>query len=132
MVRFASTLIVGLISTTLLLACGDKQNPLGDYQTPGSSGGTGGGGGGAGGSTGVTYSQTIAPMMAASCAISGCHAGASPMMNIGLDSYDKVKTNAAVANGAIQGGSMPIDPGVALTGTDKQNFQDWVSAGMPN
>lgn len=83
-------------------------------------------------STGVSYAQTIAPMMAQSCTLSGCHGGSSPVMGIGLDTYDKVVANAGAASSAIQSNSMPLDPGVALTDTDKQNFQDWVNAGMPN
>jgi|GEM_PF-5743907 len=124
MTRFASTTIASALSAALLLGCGDKQNPAGDY----------GGGGGAGGSTstGVSYAQTIAPMMAQSCTLSGCHGGSSPVMGIGLDTYDKVVANAGAASSAIQSNSMPLDPGVALTDTDKQNFQDWVNAGMPN
>ena len=71
-------------------------------------------------------------MMAASCTLSGCHSGSSPVMGVGLDTYANVKANAAVANTAIQQNAMPIGSGVPLTPTDKQNFQDWVNAGTPN
>jgi hypothetical protein len=80
----------------------------------------------------ASYSKTIAPMMTASCALSGCHAGSSPNLWMGLDTYANVKANAAAANSAIQAGAMPIGAGVALTAADKKNFQDWVSLGAPN
>jgi uncharacterized membrane protein len=80
----------------------------------------------------ASYSKTIAPMMTASCALSGCHAGSSPSLGIGLDTYANVKANAAVADSAIQAGAMPIGAGVALTAADKKNFQDWFSLGAPN
>jgi hypothetical protein len=139
MTEFKKTLAFGILAIVVPLGCGDKQNPLGDYQPPGNTAGapgtggdTGAGGGGAGGASGVSYADVIAPMMTQSCAVSGCHAGASPIMGIGLDTYDKVKANASAANAAIQSGIMPIPPGANLTSTDKQNFQDWVSAGAPN
>jgi hypothetical protein len=60
----------------------------------------------------------------------GCHGGSSPQSGIGLDSYAKVKANAAVANSAIQGGFMP--PGGPLSAANQQLFQAWISEGMPN
>ena len=159
MLRFGYLLIVATFVAGSLFACGDKINPKGTAPTAegGTSGeggtpGTGGttdidgsvseagvseaGAGGTGGTTttaGVSYKNTIAPMMAASCAISGpCHAGSSPALNIGLDTYAGVKANAAVSNSAIQDGSMPIGGGAKLTAADKKNFQDWVNAGTPN
>jgi hypothetical protein len=121
MVRFASIVIVGSLSAALFLACGDKQNPLGDSTTPDASG------------TVVSYSQTIAPLMAANCAMSGCHGGANPTMGIGLDTYDNVKTYAALSNKEIKASSMPPSgSGLVLSAADIQNFQDWVAAGAPN
>jgi uncharacterized membrane protein len=115
MVHFRSLLVLGALAAALALGCGDKQNPAGDFQT-----------------SAVSYAQTIAPMMAASCTVSGCHGGDSPVMGIGLDTYDKVKANAAAANTKIQSKVMPISPGVDLTDLDRQNFQSWVNAGAPN
>jgi hypothetical protein len=151
MLRFRYAVMVGSLFACSLFACGDKLNPKGNAQT-GAGGTTGEGGStdtggidgsvseagagidGAGGTTTtvVTYSKTIAPMMAASCAVSGCHSGSSPALGVGLDSYANVKSNLSLANGAIQDGSMPISPGAALTAADKKNFQDWINAGAPN
>jgi hypothetical protein len=95
--------------------------------------GTGGVVGTGGGSTAtVSYSKTIAPMVAASCAILGCHKGSSPALGIGLDTYAGLKSFADLCNSAIQNGTMPIGDGAALTAADKKNFQDWVNAGEPN
>ena len=131
MVHFRDPLVFAALCAALCLGCGfdkDKQNPAGDFRTPAGSGGSGGGDT----SGGVSYAQTIAPMMAASCTVSGCH-GANPVMGIGLDSYDNVKANAVAANTVIQDKSMPISPpGAALTDADRQNFQSWVNAGAPN
>jgi hypothetical protein len=100
----------------------------------GGVGGTAGGSGGAGGSTTATvsYSKTIAPIMAASCAVSGCHNSSDRLLGYAFDTYAGLKANVDVANSAIQDGSMPISPGAALTAADKKNFQDWVTAGSPN
>ena len=156
MLRFGYVVMVGSFVAISLFACGDKVNPKGPAPAGGSTsmGGTTGGGGttdtgdidggvseagvgidGAGDTTTavvVTYSKTIAPMMAASCAISGCHGGSSPILGIGLDTYAGVKANLSLSSGAIQDGSMPIGSGAALTAADKKNFQDWVNAGAPN
>ncbi|HEX7507752.1 MAG TPA: hypothetical protein VF550_13325 [Polyangia bacterium] len=151
MLRFRSAVVVGSLVLFSLFACGDKINPR--RNAPTGVGGTTGEGGspdtggidgsvseagvgidGAGGNTTavVTYSKTIAPIMAASCSISGCHSGSSPSLGLSLDSYASVKLYLSQVSGAIQAGSMPIPPGAALTAADKKNFQDWVSAGAPN
>ncbi len=131
--RFASVLAIGGLSFALLLGCGDKQNPAGDFRPPGSSGGLGGtDASGAGGSSGVSYAQTIAPMMAASCAVSGCHDATTRVADVALDSYDDVKASAAASNNAIQNRTMPMGSVPALTDADRQAFDSWVKAGAPN
>jgi len=93
---------------------------------------TGGGGSAAGGTTSstVSYAATIAPLMKANCATSGCHAGSDPIAGIALDTYANVSANAAAASDAIQTGSMPPDG--PLTPAEQKAFQDWVTAGAPN
>ncbi len=96
------------------------------------AGGTTGGSGGAGGSTTATvsYSKTIAPIMAASCATSSsCHSAGNPW-GVELDTYAGVKSNAAASISAIQEGSMP--PSGSLSAADLKSLQDWVNAGSPN
>jgi hypothetical protein len=96
------------------------------------AGGTTGGTGGTGGSTTATvsYSKTIAPLMAKSCATSStCHASGNPW-NVDLDTYAGVKSNAAASISAIKGGTMP--PSSTISAADLKSLQDWVNAGSPN
>jgi hypothetical protein len=149
MLRFGYAVMVGSFVVCTLFACGDKVNPKGVEPT--AAGGAGGstdiGGIDAGeseaGACGVgpvdvgesapvTYSKTIAPMVAASCTTSGCHGGSSPALGIGLDTYAGLKSFASLCSSAIQSGSMPIGDGKPLTAADKKNFQDWITAGAPN
>jgi len=120
MVRFNSTRLISTMALGLLLGCGDKQNPLGEHTPPAPSDS---------GSV-VSYSRTIAPMMAASCTMAGCHGATG---SLGLDTYDGVKAWATDCNNAIQAKTMPIvPPGAELTDTDRANFDAWVKAGAPN
>jgi hypothetical protein len=100
----------------------------------GAGGATGGTGGvsGAGGSTtaAVSYKNTIAPIMAKSCATSStCHASGDPW-GVDLDTYAGVKSNAAASISAIKGGTMP--PSGTISAADLKSLQDWVNAGSPN
>ena len=124
MFAFRNTVTLGLLCAALCFACGDKQNPNGDFKTDSSASDST--------SAAVSYSLTIAPMMAASCAISGCHSGSGPASGIPLDTYANVSANASLADSAIKAKRMPIGSGAALTATDIQNFQDWVAAGTPD
>ncbi len=124
MTRF--TLIGIVLLFTLGTGCGDKQNPAGDFRSDASAPPAGDAGG-------PSYAKTIAPMMAASCTLSGCHEGDYPAFGIGLDSYEKVAANAQASNQAIQNESMPIGvAAAALTAADRKSFEDWVNAGAPN
>ncbi len=128
MLRSASFVITAGISLALLLGCGEKQNPLGDYRPsgPGDAGGTDASGGV------PSYAKTIAPMMAASCAMSGCHDGTTRVAGVALDTYDDVKANAEASNTTIQNKTMPMGSAPPLTDADRQSFDSWVKAGAPN
>jgi hypothetical protein len=76
----------------------------------------------------VSYATQIAPLLSASC--TSCHGGSNPQSGIDLSTYTKVKSNATVANTAIQSGRMP--PSGALSAANKQLFQTWVNQGMLN
>ena len=95
-------------------------------------GGAGGTDAAAGGSTTVSYRNTIAPMMAASCAVSGCHNSSDQAAGFAFDTYAGLKADVDFASSAIQTGLMPISPGADLTAADKKNFQNWVTAGALN
>jgi hypothetical protein len=96
------------------------------------AGGIGGGTGGAGGSTTavVSYAQTIAPMMKASCTQSVCHSSSKQAGGYAFDTYDTMKAGAADAIKAIQAGDMP--PNGGFSPTDLKNLQDWVTQGSLN
>jgi hypothetical protein len=159
MLRFGYVVMLGSFVAFSLFACGEKLNPRGNAPLSaggatgqggntdiggvdggeseagvGIDGGGGVGGGGTGGSTtaAVSYSKTIAPMMAASCAVSGCHNSSDRELGLALDTYAGLKPFVDQSNTAIQDGSMPIPPGADLTATDKKNFQAWVTAGALN
>jgi uncharacterized membrane protein len=123
MVRLSSV-AAGALSLGLFLACGDKQNPNGDFHSPGGAGDAAAGG--------VSYAKTIAPLMARSCAVSGCHDATTRMAGVALDNYDDVKTNAQVSNTEIQSQNMPVGSVPSLTDTERQSFDSWVQAGAPN
>lgn len=124
MFRLSSFLALGMLTLTLPFACGDKQNPAGDFR---------GSGGGAGNdASGVSYARTIAPMMAASCAVEYCHDSQTRTAGIVLDTYEDVKANAESSNDAIQNQTMPVGPAPRLTDAERQAFDSWVKAGTPN
>ena len=156
MLRLRYVVMVGSVVICSLFACGDKINPKGSAPTGGTlAGGTtgeggttdiggmdggdseagvafDGGGGGVGGSTtaSVSYSKTIAPMMAKSCATSTtCHSAGNPW-SVDLDTYAGVKANATASISAIQGHTMP--PSGTFSDSDLKSLQAWVNAGYPN
>jgi hypothetical protein len=117
MSRLFHTALAAVIST-LLLACGEKNNPEGDLPsdtpvqaTPGQ----------------VSYSQTIKPLLDQFCNICHSATGTSPA----LDSYTDAVKSAKASNEAIQSARMPLG-GATLSEVQKQAFQDWVDQGTPN
>jgi len=122
MFRLSSVVVLGVLALALPSGCGDKQNPAGDFRQPAD----------ASGSAGVSYTQTIAPMMAASCSVSDCHDSTARVANVALDTYDEVKANAERSNQSIQDGWMPVGSVPPLTEAEKQAFDSWVKAGAPN
>ncbi len=119
MTRLLPIVLLGVLA--LALGCGDKQNPAGDF-----------GSGGEGTTGDVSYSRTIAPMMAASCTLSYCHDSRSRVAGVALEAYDDVKANAESSNRTIQEGTMPTGSAPPLTPAERQAFADWVEAGAPN
>jgi uncharacterized membrane protein len=104
------------------LACGEKQNPLGSSEAEADCE-----------TMPVSYADTIAPMMAASCTVPGaCHSAATGAAGVTLETYDDVKLHAANSNKEIQAQAMPIGNGVALTENDRKAFALWATCGTPN
>jgi uncharacterized membrane protein len=108
------------LAVACLPACGEKQNPLGSSEESCEN-------------ITVSYSGTIAPMMAASCTVPGaCHSNENSVAGVSLETYEDVKLHAASSNREIQAQSMPIGRGEPLTDTDRENFALWVNCGAPN
>jgi hypothetical protein len=80
----------------------------------------------------VTYSQTIASIMSASC--NGCHGGSAPSGNVRTDTYDGLKV---VADNGKLWGAVNHDPGYSpmpkdrpkLNECDLKQIQIWIDNG---
>ncbi|HEX7501429.1 MAG TPA: hypothetical protein VF524_14180 [Polyangia bacterium] len=136
MLRFGYVVMVGSFVAFSLFACGDKINPKGSAPSGSTDIGgiDGGGSGGTGGSTTATvsYSKTIAPFMAKSCATSNlCHASGNPWL-VDLDTYAGVKAKAALSISDIQTATMPPSGNGTVSASDLKNLQDWVAQGSLN
>ena len=101
------------------------------------NGSTGGSGGStSAGCTGTpgTLFTAVRNILQANCALSGCHAGASPQngINFGdnctiVTQKDRIKARAVDASGTSN--QMPPPPSAPLTATERQKITDWVNAG---
>ncbi len=85
--------------------------------------------------TNVTYSGSVAPVMAANC--NGCHSSSSPSAGIITDNYNSLKVVAD--NGKLQGainhqsGYSPMPKGGnKLNACDLTKIDIWINAGAPN
>lgn len=123
MLRFSHALLLGVLATVFLVACGEKINPKRDPI------GAGGAPGEAGTAEPVSYAQTIAPMMNASCAVSACHNSSDKLLGYVLDTHEGLVKDLAEVNDSIQQRRMPIPPGADMSEAQRRIFQDWVSQG---
>ncbi len=79
----------------------------------------------------TNYQKDIAPIMATSCAVAGCHAGSRPAKSIGLDNVNGVIINFFDAISAIEKGKMPIDNYPKITATQLKTLKTWQAEGYP-
>lgn len=119
MSRVFRAALVGTFASTLLLACGEKNNPEGDVPSDSPPGQATSGQ--------VSYSQTIKPLLDQFC--NTCHSasGTPPA----LDTYADAVRSAKAANEAIQDARMPLG-GATLSDAQKKAFQDWLDQDTPN
>jgi len=73
----------------------------------------------------VTYKVQIAPLLAKSCALAGCHAAGATAPD--LSTYATAKAAGAASLQDIQSSAMPV--GGTLAATDKALFKAWVDGG---
>ena len=86
--------------------------------------------------TAPTYAADIAPILNASCALSGCHTAAFPADGVDLSSYQKAKS--ASLNGKVLASmkhssgakAMPLG-GARLPDGDIRKVECWIAAGAP-
>jgi hypothetical protein len=74
----------------------------------------------------IRWQQHILPIMANSCAVSGCHEGVT---RLDWRDYDEVKKYAASVKTKTQDGSMPIDSSLPQVEIDM--IACWVDKGAP-
>lgn len=88
---------------------------------------------------GVSFQEDILPILQASCAVQGCHAGANPPKGLNLETYADFEkgnvfnpgdSNGSVVVQRIDGGGMP--PGAPLADDQIQLFKDWIDEGAKN
>ena len=79
----------------------------------------------------VTYSQTIAPIIAASCATAGCHDSGAAIGDFTTHAGIAAAANAGhVKHEVIDDKTMP--PSGALSDLKQDQILCWINAGAPN
>lgn len=82
----------------------------------------------------VTFQQTVDPIISTNCAVSGCHAGASPTAGLNLEDFSQLQNiaNNGQLTGRTTGSSGPVmPPGNALDPCDINKIRNWVEQGAP-
>ncbi len=82
--------------------------------------------------SGINYSENIAPILSANCALSGCHVGSSPQSGLDLSNYNDVRQVARSGQlvGRITGTMGSIMPPTGALPPDLINqIETWVDAG---
>ena len=87
----------------------------------------------------VSFQEDILPILQASCAFQGCHAGPNPPKGLNLETYADFEkggvfnpgdSKGSVVIRRIDGGGMP--PGAPLADAQIQLFKDWIDEGAKN
>jgi hypothetical protein len=81
----------------------------------------------------VTYSNAIAPVLAANC--NSCHSSSNPSGNIVTDNYASAVANMSRIRGCINhlSGYSPMPKnGSKLSDCELSKFDIWINQGMPN
>lgn len=79
----------------------------------------------------TNYQRDIAPIMAMSCAVAGCHSGSRPAKSIGLDNANGVIINFFDAIDAIEKDRMPLENYPKITATQLKTLKTWQAEGYP-
>jgi hypothetical protein len=78
----------------------------------------------------TTFSGTVGPLMASSCAKSGCHAAGSTNGPGALTNYTQIFNSRVRIRAVVASGQMPQD--ATFSATQKAFITCWIDAGAPN
>jgi hypothetical protein len=78
----------------------------------------------------TTFSANVSPLIASSCAKSGCHAAGSSNGPGALTTYTQIYNNRVAIRSAVAGGSMPQD--ATFNATQKATITCWIDGGAAN
>jgi len=78
----------------------------------------------------TTYSGTVSPLIASSCAKSGCHNTGSTNGPGALTTYTQIFNAKAQIRTAVSSGAMPRD--ATFSAQQKATITCWIDAGAPN
>jgi uncharacterized membrane protein len=118
-----------VISGLILHSCSKSSND-GTDNNPGNNPGTTSGGA-CSGNPGSLFTS-VKTVLATNCALSGCHAGASPQNGLNFsDNCTIVAQSARIKARAVDHvpSQMPPPPAAPLSDGDKKKITDWIAAG---
>jgi hypothetical protein len=79
----------------------------------------------------VSYSATIAPMMATNCTTPGCHAASGQSPN--LTTYQGVSDNSGIVMArAVNANPTPMPAAGLMSPSDRDKLKRWIDAGALN
>ena len=118
-----------VVSGLILYSCSKSSND-GTDNNPGNNPGTNPGGACSG--TPGSLFTSVKTVLATNCALTGCHAGASPQNGLNFsDNCTIVAQSARIKARAVDHvpSQMPPPPAAPLSDGDKKKITDWIAAG---
>jgi hypothetical protein len=81
-----------------------------------------------------SFSNDVEPIIMNSCAVSGCHSGASPANNMDFTNYDNIYLHRDLIRKSVrhESGVTPMPIGPELSADQVVAISCWVSQGAPN
>lgn len=82
--------------------------------------------------TNVTYSSTVAPILATQCATSGCHNSTTRQSGYDFSNYNDAMGGATRIIARTNDAQRPMPPSGLIASCDRQQLEVWVNDGAPN
>jgi hypothetical protein len=82
-------------------------------------------------SSSLSFVQDIKPILAASCAVAGCHNATSPIAGYDFETFDGTAIGIEDGISTIELGEMPIGGRPKISAADLKTLQDWLDGGTP-